>query len=43
MLGLSHKIDLSEAYIDGTKVKAKKGALRLAFQEQSNFEGKRAA
>jgi len=42
MLGGRGKIDFAEGFVDGTKIKAKKGVLRLASQGPSHFEGKSA-
>lgn len=43
MLGGQGKIDWAEGFVDGSLVRAKKGALRLASLERAHFEGKRAA
>jgi transposase len=43
MLGVQGKIDLSEGFIDGSLIRAKKGALRLASRELAHFAEKRAA
>jgi transposase len=43
MLGSQGKIDWSEGFIDGTQVKAKKGALRLARLPAHDWEERKAA
>lgn len=43
MLGGRGKIDWSEGFVDGTLVRAKKGALRLASVARAPSEAKRAA
>ena len=43
MLGAQGKIDLDEGFIDGSLVRAKKGALKLASPARARFEAKKAA
>lgn len=43
MLGGRGKIDYSEGFIDGTKTRAKKGALKQAILAREAFQAKKAA